>query len=47
LILSAADSWPQVFDDRAAREDWQWKHKYDMDMLVTAMIRDVTTQQQQ
>ncbi|GFG40950.1 hypothetical protein Cfor_04695 [Coptotermes formosanus] len=42
-----ADTWPQVFDDSAAREDWQWKHKYDIDMLVTAMIRDVGRQLEQ
>ena len=47
LVVPAAESWPQVFDDSAAREDWQWEHKYDMDMLVTAMIRDVRRQQEQ
>jgi len=41
LCLSAADSWPQVFDDSAAREDWNWRHKYDLEKLVTTMIQDV------
>jgi len=36
-----------VFDDSAAREDWQWQHQYNMDMLVTAMIRDVKRQLEQ
>lgn len=36
-----ADSWPQVFDDSEAREDWGWQHKYGIDGLVSAMIRDM------
>ncbi|XP_023725832.1 L-threonine 3-dehydrogenase, mitochondrial isoform X2 [Cryptotermes secundus] len=39
-----ADSWPQVFDDSAAREDWSWHHKYDIDKMVTAMIDDIRRQ---
>lgn len=36
-----ADSWPQVFDDSEAREDWGWKHKYGVPELVALMINDV------
>ncbi|XP_044742821.1 L-threonine 3-dehydrogenase, mitochondrial [Chrysoperla carnea] len=36
-----ADDWPQVFDDSEAREDWNWKSKYDLPKLVTSMIEDV------
>nr|CAD7441442.1 unnamed protein product [Timema bartmani] len=36
-----ADSWPQVFDDSEARNDWGWKHQYDIDKLVQAMITEV------
>ncbi|XP_015589040.1 L-threonine 3-dehydrogenase, mitochondrial isoform X3 [Cephus cinctus] len=36
-----AESWPQVFDDSEARCDWGWEHKYDLDKLVTSMLRDV------
>ncbi|KAJ9593243.1 hypothetical protein L9F63_015189, partial [Diploptera punctata] len=36
-----ADAWPQVFDDSSAREDWSWQHQYDMDCLVTEMIKDI------
>lgn len=36
-----ADSWPQVFDDSEARADWGWNHEYDMDKLVSEMIKDV------
>lgn len=38
-----ADSWPQVFDDTEAREDWLWRPKYDLDKLVEKMITDVQT----
>lgn len=37
-----ADSWPQIFDDSEARQDWGWQHKYDLDKLVDLMVRDVT-----
>nr|CAD7200429.1 unnamed protein product [Timema douglasi] len=36
-----ADSWPQVFDDSEARSDWGWKHQYDIDKLVQAMVTEV------
>lgn len=34
----AADSWPQMFDDTNARNDWGWKHEYGFDELVESMI---------
>ena len=33
-----ADSWPSSIDDSAAREDWNWKHEYDLDNMVTEML---------
>lgn len=33
-----ADSWPQVFDDTNARNDWGWKERYDLAKLVYAML---------
>ncbi|XP_077147825.1 L-threonine 3-dehydrogenase, mitochondrial-like [Ranitomeya variabilis] len=33
-----ADSWPMNFDDSNARNDWGWKHEYDLPELVTAML---------
>lgn len=36
-----ADSWPQVFDDSEARQDWGWKHEYDLDRLVEDMMKEV------
>lgn len=32
-----ADSWPQSIDDSSARQDWGWKHEYDL----TAMTKDM------
>ena len=36
-----ADSWPEVFDDSQAREDWGWKHHVDLDQLVDVMITNL------
>ncbi|KAM4040425.1 L-threonine 3-dehydrogenase, mitochondrial-like isoform 1-T3 [Anomaloglossus baeobatrachus] len=33
-----ADSWPMNFDDGNARNDWGWKHEYDLPELVTTML---------
>jgi nucleoside-diphosphate-sugar epimerase len=33
-----ADSWPRRLDDSAAREEWGWKHEYDMQRMVEDMI---------
>nr|XP_033792145.1 L-threonine 3-dehydrogenase, mitochondrial-like isoform X2 [Geotrypetes seraphini] len=33
-----ADSWPMNFDDSNARNDWGWKHEYDLPELVTTML---------
>lgn len=33
-----ADSWPEVFDDRNARQHWQWDPKVDLDGLVQRMF---------
>ena len=37
-LLVLADSWPEVFDDRNAREQWQWNPKVDLDGLVRKMF---------
>lgn len=36
-----ADSWPKVLDDSLARKDWGWKHTFEMDKFVEAMIAGV------
>ncbi|WP_159290393.1 NAD-dependent epimerase/dehydratase family protein [Tenacibaculum maritimum] len=34
-----ADSWPQVIDDSSAREDWGWRHQFDL----PSMTKDIIT----
>ncbi len=33
-----ADSWPSEIDDAKAREDWGWRHSYDLPALVRDML---------
>ena len=33
-----ADSWPNSLDDSAAREEWGWEPRYDMDAMVDDML---------
>jgi nucleoside-diphosphate-sugar epimerase len=33
-----ADGWPQSIDDTAAREDWGWKHNFDLDRMTADML---------
>ncbi len=33
-----ARTWPDSIDDSAARRDWQWDHRYDLDAMVRAML---------
>lgn len=36
-----ADSWPRVIDDSKAREDWKWKHEYDLPKITEIMIKNL------
>ena len=36
-----AQQWPRSIDDSRAREDWNWKHEYDLPLLVTAMLENI------
>jgi nucleoside-diphosphate-sugar epimerase len=36
-----ADSWPASIDDALAREDWGWKHQYEMDSMTTIMLENL------
>jgi len=36
-----ADSWPQSIDDSRARNEWGWKHEYDLQRLVTVMLENL------
>ncbi|MFA4851275.1 MAG: NAD-dependent epimerase/dehydratase family protein [Bacteroidales bacterium] len=34
-----ADSWPDSVDDTAAREEWGWKPRYDLDAMTQDMLK--------
>ena len=33
-----ADSWPSEIDDSQARQDWGWKHRFDLEAIVDDML---------
>ncbi len=33
-----ADSWPASIDDSVARNDWGWKHEYDLEKMTSDML---------
>lgn len=37
-----ADSWPNSIDDTAAREDWGWKHEFDLEKMTVEMFKNLT-----
>lgn len=36
-----ADSWPASIDDSRAREDWGWKHYFEMDWMTKVMLENL------
>ena len=36
-----ADGWPQSIDDTAARQDWGWKHNFDLDKMTEDMLTNL------
>ncbi len=36
-----ADSWPASIDDSRAREDWGWKHKFDLSSMTVVMLENL------
>jgi len=36
-----ADSWPQSIDDSVARNDWGWKHEYDLSRMTADMFANL------
>jgi nucleoside-diphosphate-sugar epimerase len=36
-----AESWPRSIDDGLARQDWQWKHEYDLPLMAEDMITNL------
>jgi nucleoside-diphosphate-sugar epimerase len=39
-----ADSWPQSIDDSVARNDWGWKHEYDLAKMTGDMFKNLKEQ---
>ncbi|MDI3322077.1 NAD-dependent epimerase/dehydratase family protein [Pinibacter soli] len=36
-----ANSWPQSIDDSVARNDWNWKHEYDLEKMTGDMLENL------
>ncbi len=36
-----ADSWPASIDDSSAKEDWNWKHQFDLEMITVEMLENL------
>ena len=41
LRQSIADSWPRSLDDSAARAEWGWAPRYDLDAMVDDMLENL------
>jgi len=41
-----ADSWPDCLEDYAARVEWGWKPKYDLNMMTKDMIETIARRKQ-
>lgn len=40
-----AESWPESIDDSVARNDWGWKHNFDLDAMTKDMLEHVPDHQ--
>ena len=38
-----ANSWPQSIDDTSARQDWGWRHEYDLAAITKDMLTNLQT----
>ena len=36
-----AESWVETIDDSVARNDWGWKHQYDLSTMTADMIENL------
>lgn len=36
-----ADSWPNTIDDAMAREEWGWKHEFDLPKMTDVMVENL------
>lgn len=43
LRQAIADSWPERLDDSEAREQWGWRHEYELPDMVAGMLRGLKT----
>lgn len=41
---SIANSWPQSIDDSVARQDWGWKHEYDLAAMTKDMLANLAVE---
>lgn len=41
LLQNIADTWPMVFEDHNARNDWKYRNEYDLPKLVSYMLQAV------
>ena len=37
-----ANSWPQSIDDSVARQEWGWKHEYDLSRMTSDMLENLS-----
>ncbi|RAJ18007.1 NAD-dependent epimerase/dehydratase family protein [Olleya aquimaris] len=37
-----ANSWPSSIDDSVARQDWDWKHQFDLDQITKDMLKNLS-----
>ena len=40
-IVQLIESWPMRFDDTAARTDWGWSPRFDLDMLADDFLGEL------
>lgn len=36
-----ANSWPKSIDDSAAKKDWDWAHKFDLEKITSEMLKQL------
>lgn len=36
-----ADSWPRSIDDKEARNEWGWKHEFDLEKMTASMLENI------